>query len=92
MSFSFVSFIYEVRSFSFICLIVRFAFALSNLMVGSDIITTHDGNVFSMGDFNSINSFKITSDVFVISSLVETCRITSSDFFSNGRGFLVVIF
>ena len=57
------------------CFVVIFAFALSDLVIGSDIITLYDGNVNSICDFNCNNSVNIVSEVFKITSFVETCKI-----------------
>ena len=65
---------------------VIFAFALSHLVIGSDIITLHDGKVDSICDFKSNSSINIISEVFKIALFVETCNIIKSGCLSN-RGF-----
>ena len=57
-------------------LMVKLALALSILIIGSEIITIQDGNVDSICDFSFNRLVRMFSDVFIIVSLVDTCKMT----------------
>ena len=74
-----ITFTFNFFNFVISCLIVWFAFELSDLVVGCDKITVVPGNIGSVWCFNFKSSANTTSDDLYGVSFVPTCSRMKSD-------------